>query len=195
MNKPNKWIAGLVALLLSPPFGLLYAARLRWAVVYFIVLIVSVAAFLWSSGSELVALLFPLITLIGVVHAFLAAMRYPAGLPRPAYSKWYNLLYILFSFFALTFLVRAFLFEPFRVPSSSMLPNIEVGKYVIAKKWGYGNNSAYGITIRKGSISAPITRGDVMVFIFPASNERIDYLMRVLGLPGDFIEYKNKSLL
>jgi signal peptidase I len=194
VNKPNKWVAGIVALLFSPFFGLLYVAKLRWAFVYFIVLAGAAAVFFTSDGSSFVEILFPLITLTGVVHAFLAATRYPVGLVRPVYSKWYGLLGILFLFFMLAFIVRAFLFEPFRVASGSMLPTLEIGKHVIASKWGYGNNSAYGITIRKGDVSAPVDRGDVMVFVFPTSNERLDYMMRVVGLPGDLVEYKGKSL-
>ncbi len=194
VTKPNKWVAGILALLLSPFVGLLYAAKLRWAFVYFIVLAGAASTFFWSGGSSIAALLFPLITLAGVVHAFLAAARYPVGSPRPIYSKWHGLLGILFLFFTLVVFVRAFLFEPFRVASGSMLPTLEAGKHVIASKWGYGNNSAYGITVRKGEISAQVNRGDVMVFVFPASNERLEYLMRVVGLPGDLIEYKAKSL-
>lgn len=193
INKPNKWLAGVIALLLSPPLGLLYAAKLRWAIAYFVVLIVAAVYFV-RSGAETVAILFPLITLAGVIHAFISAMRYPVGLPRPWYSKWYGVLAILFTFFLLTFSVRAFFFEPFRVASGSMLPTIETGKHVIVSKWGYGNKGTYGFTIQKSIITASIRRGDVLVFIFPRSGERLDYLMRVVGLPGDVVEYKNKVL-
>lgn len=193
INKPNKWLAGVIALLLSPPFGLLYAAKLHWAITYFVVLIVAAGYFV-RSGSESVAILLPLITLVGVVHAFIAAMRYPVGSLRPWYSKWYGVLAILFSFFLLAFSVRAFFFEPFRVASGSMLPTIETGKHVIVSKWGYGNKGTYGFTIRKSIITASIRHGDVLVFIYPRSGERLDYLMRVVGLPGDVVEYKNKVL-
>lgn len=193
INKPNKWLAGVIALLLSPPFGLLYAAKLRWAITYFVGLIVVAVYFVWST-SESVAIFLPLISLVGVVHAFIAAMRYPVGLVRPWYSRWYGVLGILFSFILLVFVVRAFLFEPFRMASSAMLPTIEKGKHVIASKWGYGNNGAYGLTIRKGEVTAPVRHGDVLVFIYPRSGERLDYLMRVVGLPGDVVEYKNKVL-
>lgn len=192
--KPNKWIAGIIALVLSPPFGLLYVAKPLWAAIYAIALVAGAAAFLWSGGSERIVLLFPLVTLIGVVHVFLAAARYTGALPRPIYSRWYGLLSVWVLFFSLLFFTRAFLFEPFRIPAASMLPTLPIGKHVVASKWGYGNNSAYGITVRKGAISASINRGDVIVFVFPASNERLDYLKRVIGLPGDLIEYKNKSL-
>jgi signal peptidase I len=194
VNKPNKWVAGIVALLLSPFMGLLYAARPRWAFAYFIVLMAAATALLWFGGSSFFALLLPMITLTGMVHAFVAAARFPAGLPRPFYSRWYGLVGVLFVLYTLVFSVRAFLFEPFRVASGSMLPTLEAGKHVITSKWGYGNNSAYGVTVRKGGISARVNRGDVMVFVFPASAERIEYLMRVVGLPGDLVEYQGKSL-
>ncbi|HEY9146500.1 MAG TPA: S26 family signal peptidase [Thiobacillus sp.] len=155
MNKPNKWIAGILALLLSPFIGLLYAAQLRWAIVYLITLVASAATFLWWDSAVFIGLIIFVITLIGIVHAFLATARYPAEFPRPIYSRWYGLIGIWLAFIALIFFVRAFLFEPFRVASGSMLPNLEVGRHVIASKWGYGNNSAYGITVRKGTISAP----------------------------------------
>lgn len=193
MNKPNKWIAALVALLFSPPLGLLYAGKLGWAIAYLIGLIVVAIASIWS-GAESITLLYVLLILMGVIHAFLAARRYPEGLPRPWYSKWYGLLSIALSFITLVFLVRAFFYEPFRMASSAMLPTIEKGKHVIASKWGYGNNGTYGITIRKGAIAASVRHGDVLVFIYPRSDERLDYLMRVVGLPGDVVEYKNKVL-
>lgn len=194
INKPNKWLAGVIALLLSPPFGLLYAAKWRWAIVYFVGLIVVVATYFALGGPESLAILFPLIALVGVIHAFIAAMRYPVGSTRPWYSKGYSVLGILFSFFLLVFVVRAFFFEPFRMASSAMLPTIAKGKHVVASKWGYGNKAAYGLTIRQGAVTAPIRHGDVLVFIYPRSGERRDYLMRVVGLPGDIVEYKNKAL-
>lgn len=194
-DKPNKWLAGVIALLLSPSFGLLYAGKWRWAITYLIGMIVVAVAYFVSGGSKSAAIFFPIITLVGVIHAFLAAMRYPVGLTRPWYSKGYSVLGILFSFILVMFVVRAFLFEPFHMASSAMLPTIKKGKHVIASKWGYGNNGAYGITFRKGAIAAPVRHGDVLVFIYPGSGERLDYLMRVVGLPGDVVEYKNKVLV
>lgn len=65
---------------------------------------------------------------------------------------------------------------------------------VIASKWGYGNKGTYGFTILKSAVTASVRHGDVLVFIYPRSGERLDYLMRVVGLPGDVVEYKNKVL-
>lgn len=192
-KKPNKWIAGVIAFF-SPPLGLLYVAKPRWAFVYLLVIVLVAAAFILVGRFPYIALLVPLITLIGMVQTFLAASRYPDSLPRPTYSKWYSLLGFLILFFAIVFVVRAFLFEPFRVASGSMLPTLKAGKHVIAKKWGYGDKSTFGITLRRGSVSARIDRGDVLVFVYPAASKRMDFLMRVVGLPGDLVEYQKKAL-
>lgn len=194
MRKPNKWIAGIAALLLSPFFGMLYVAKPRWAFVYIAVSILIFTTSFMVGGLEWVGVFLLPVTLAGAAHAYLAAARYPDGVPRPFYSKWYGLLCVWILFFSLIFIFRAFLFEPFRVPASSMLPSIEVGQNVVVSKWGYGNKGTFGVTVRKGAVSVPINRGDVMVFVYPASSERLDYVKRVIGLPGDLVEYKNKLL-
>lgn len=194
MQKPNKWIAAGIALVFSPPFGLLYSARLRGALIYFTGLLLAVIALLWFDEVEFAGILLPLIYIAGAIHAFRAAKHYPQGVMRPIYSRWYGLLGIYIAFFAFIVPVRAFLFEPFRVASGAMLPGLESGRHVIASKWGYGDSSAFGFTLRKGEVSATVKRGDVLVFVYPESNDRLEYVMRVVGLPGDLVDYKQKSL-
>lgn len=194
VKKPNRWIAGLIALFAAPPLALMYAARPRAAWLYLTVLVAVAVVYLWMGAPSDVALLFPLIVMVGAIHAFLAASRYPQDRVRPGYSRWYGLLGTYLVFFVVLLLVRAFLFEPFHMKSNSMLPNVEGGRQIVVSKWGYGLNSSYGITLRKGAVSATINRGDVLVFVYPESNGRIDYLMRVVGLPGDRVEYTDKSL-
>jgi len=93
--------------------------------------------------------------------------------------------------------VRAFAFEPFNIPSSSMVPNLLVGDYLFVSKYSYGyssRSSLYGLLPISGRLffSEP-KRGDVAVFKLPKDN-RTDYIKRIVGLPGDTIQVR-KGLL
>jgi signal peptidase I len=96
-------------------------------------------------------------------------------------------------FAALAFGARAFLFEPFRLPSESMAPSIEPRAHLIVKKWGYGNYGTYGIHVARTGISSELQRGDIVVFESPADTS-LSSAKRVVGLPGDRISYYNKRL-
>jgi signal peptidase I len=91
----------------------------------------------------------------------------------------------------LVFVLRSFLYEPFRIPSGSMLPTLEVGDLILVNKYEYGVRLPV-INKKVIEIGQP-KRGDVMVFRFPL-NPTQDYIKRVVGLPGDRIEYFNKRL-
>jgi len=88
-------------------------------------------------------------------------------------------------------LLRSFLVEPFTIPSGSMLPTLEVGDFILVNKFHYG--------LRLPVIGTKILplgnpeRGDIMVFKYP-ENPRINYIKRVIGLPGDKIKYFNNRL-
>jgi signal peptidase I len=102
-------------------------------------------------------------------------------------------------FFALliAFVLRVLLFQPFTIPSASMEPNLYEGDYIIVTKWSYGY-SHYSIPLSppifKGRIfnTAP-HRGDIVVFRLPRS-DKVDYIKRVIGLPGDTIQMKDNQL-
>ena len=97
----------------------------------------------------------------------------------------------LFPVIALVFFLRSFLYEPFKIPSSSMVPTLHVGDLILVNKYTYG--------IRLPIINKKIIevghpqRGDVMVFKYP-ENMELDYIKRVVGVPGDTVTYKNKRL-
>jgi signal peptidase I len=88
-------------------------------------------------------------------------------------------------------LLRSFLVEPFRIPSGSMMPTLLVGDFILVNKFSYG--------IRLPVVNAKIIeigeprRGDVVVFRFPL-DQSVDYIKRVVGVPGDRIAYRNKTL-
>ena len=97
----------------------------------------------------------------------------------------------LFYVIAVVFALRSFLFEPFKIPSGSMIPTLQVGDLILVNKFHYG--------IRLPVINKKIIpnhdpqRGDVMVFHYPM-NPQVDYIKRVVGIPGDVISYQNKQL-
>lgn len=96
-----------------------------------------------------------------------------------------------FPVIALVFFLRSFLYEPFKIPSSSMVPTLLVGDLILVNKFTYG--------IRLPVINKKIVdvndpqRGDVMVFKYPKDMSQ-DYIKRVVGVPGDKISYVNKRL-
>ncbi len=98
------------------------------------------------------------------------------------------------SFFPVLFVVfvlRSFLVEPFQIPSSSMVPTLQVGDYILVNKYTYGIRLPV-VRTKVLEINKP-KRGDVMVF-FPPHMNTTYYIKRVVGLPGDTVEYRNKRL-
>jgi signal peptidase I len=87
--------------------------------------------------------------------------------------------------------VRTFAYEPFNIPSGSMKPTLLVGDYLFVKKWVYGysrHSLPFSWPPFSGRIwSASVERGDVVVFKVPTDN-RTDYIKRIVGLPGDRIQ-------
>ncbi|MGI4855940.1 MAG: signal peptidase I [Janthinobacterium lividum] len=89
------------------------------------------------------------------------------------------------------FLLRSFVVEPFKIPSGSMIPTLLVGDFILVNKFDYGLRMP--VLNRKLIPLGEPKRGDVMVFRYP-KDESVDYIKRVIGLPGDTIAYENKRL-
>jgi signal peptidase I len=87
--------------------------------------------------------------------------------------------------------VRSFLVEPFRIPSASMVPTLHIGDFILVNKYNYGVRLPV-INTKVIDVSKP-ERGDVVVFRYPPQPE-IDYIKRVVGLPGDRVEYRDKTI-
>jgi signal peptidase I len=135
------------------------------------------------------------------------AERPGSGLGRLARELWqtiYDIGVTALWAVALALVIRTFAFEPFRIPSGSMLPGLWVGDYLFVSKYSYGY-SRYAFPF--GASESPWNpfqfsgrvlpgspeRGDVVVFRQP-TNPKIDYIKRVIGLPGDRIQVKNRIL-
>jgi len=89
------------------------------------------------------------------------------------------------------FLLRSFLVEPFKIPSGSMLPTLLVGDFILVNKFTYGIRLPV-INLKVADVNQP-RRGEVMVFRYP-ENPALDYIKRVVGVPGDRVVYRNKRL-
>ena len=96
-----------------------------------------------------------------------------------------------FPVLALVLVLRSFLVEPFQIPSGSMRPTLEVGDFILVNKFAYG--------IRLPVLDSKVIevgnpqRGDVMVFRYP-SDPTVNYIKRVVGLPGDHVRYSSASV-
>lgn len=98
------------------------------------------------------------------------------------------------SFFPVLLVVvvlRSFVAEPFRIPSGSMMPTLEVGDFILVNKFAYGVRLP--VVRTKIIPGSEPKRGDVIVFKYPKQPD-VDYIKRVIGLPGDRIRYENKQL-
>jgi signal peptidase I len=114
--------------------------------------------------------------------------RRAAGAKQP---WWIEYSVSFFPVILIVFLLRSFLVEPFKIPSSSMVPTLLVGDFILVNKFTYGIRLP--VANKKIVELGNPTRGDVMVFRYP-EDPSLDYIKRVVGLPGDRIEYRNKRL-
>ncbi|WP_286262542.1 signal peptidase I [Thalassotalea atypica] len=97
----------------------------------------------------------------------------------------------IFPVIAFVLILRSFLYEPFQIPSGSMMPTLLDGDFILVNKFNYGLRDP--VVRNKFFENGLPERGDVVVFKYPV-NPQIDYIKRVIGLPGDRVIYRNKSI-
>jgi len=106
---------------------------------------------------------------------------------KPVWREWLESL-IIIALFAVV--IRSFVVAPFKIPSSSMMPTLEIGDYLFVLRYTYG----FRIPLTDIQLlSSEANRGDVAVFVYPEDKSK-DYIKRVVGLPGDKIAYRDNRL-
>jgi signal peptidase I len=126
---------------------------------------------------------------IWLLDKFVLRQKRAVGIDEPWYVEYAK---SFFPVILLVFTLRSFLVEPFKIPSGSMMPTLLAGDYILVNKFTYGlrvpilNNTFFETDHPK--------RGDVFVFHYPPE-PTIDYIKRVIGLPGDKIQYQDKRLI
>ncbi|RLZ10958.1 signal peptidase I [Acinetobacter sp. 2JN-4] len=93
---------------------------------------------------------------------------------------------------AIVLVLRSFLYEPFNIPSESMVPTLEIGDFILVNKFDYGVRLPI-VNTKVINVGEP-KRGEVIVFRYPPQ-PTISYIKRVVGLPGDHIQYKDGQLV
>lgn len=134
---------------------------------------------LWAAGREQRAR-----ALAGAGKAEEAAM----ARKEPIYVEYAR---AFFPVILIVFFIRSFLMEPFRIPSGSMLPSLYIGDFILVNKFTYGVRLPVANS-KFLEVGHP-KRGEVAVFRFPG-NPSINYIKRIVGVPGDRILYRDKKL-
>ena len=138
-------------------------------------------------------ILFILVIVSGIAwiadRVYFAPQRKAAGIDRM--PLWLEYTAGFFPVICAVFVLRSFIVEPFKIPSGSMIPTLQIGDFILVNKFMYGIRLPV-INQKVVELGSP-KRGDVVVFRYPR-DESVDYIKRVVALPGDVIAYEDKRL-
>lgn len=144
----------------------------------------------WMTNFALILFILLLITgAVTLADKLIFSKKRAAGVPEP---WWIEYPKSFFPVILIVFMLRSFLVEPFKIPSSSMRPTLEVGDFILVNKFTYGIRLPI-LEKKIIEINQP-QRGDVLVFRYPL-DPTLDYIKRVIGVPGDEVSYKDKKLI
>jgi signal peptidase I len=201
-GRRRPWLAGLLGLF-HPPLGALYNARPLKLVGWHVAEMLLTVSSLWLITvlpAPPLNLLPALIAFLGVhilggVDALSEALRF-RDVPRPWYGRWYSCLgYLILHVTVLgpasVVVIRDSCVEAFRVPNGGMENTILIGDHVVANKAAYGWRLPFGSSVLLGR-RLPARR-DVIVFRYPLDRRRV-FIKRVIGLPGEEVEVREKTV-
>lgn len=181
--------------------GFLYIGRGALAVIVWLSMMLALLVIYFAGFPELSVPSFADLTTALLIGASLIAVLILRTCPVTLrwYSNWLIAVVIgLASAIVPAMLVQTFVIQPFYTPASSMEPALKVGDYFFASKWPYGYNWAtvplFPDSFEKTMNAGQPVRGDVVLFKLPR-NPRIDYVKRVIGLPGDTVQYSDGILI
>lgn len=192
-QKPVPWVAAIVGLIVAP-LAMLYVRRPLAALLFIVAsMVIGICGFTGAGDSRFLGLLGWGVIAAGAVVAYRCAKACP-DTATPWYARWYGLLGIAATFSATMLIIRIFLYEPFRIPSSAMLPTLPLNANIIVQKHGYGHLTTFGIDFGRSPSTASLKRGEIIVFDFPRDPSQT-FIKRIVGLPGDRIAFIGKNVV
>lgn len=201
LNARGAKTSAFVTLMMSPVIGMMYLNKGRLALVYLgvtlaLILLDEVLANYNVKDYEIISLCTTLaLYLVACVHTYRIAKAKTYELPFKWFSRFSSVLslitlYVMVAILLIVPPVRSFLYEPYHIPSGSMLPALQIEDYILADKgvYGYSRYSLpFHMNLWQGRIfGAPPQRGDIVVFALPSA-PKIAYVKRVIGVGGDTV--------
>lgn len=195
------WMAALLALLFTPFTGMLYAGAGRRGVLYLVLMLAAILALPWAIPAGLQApvpeapalwlIAFVLIWFVGIIDCYRIAAQHNEQYALPWYTRWHAIVSCWVAVYLVFVVEQAFVVEPLRIADAGMAPTMLRDDYVGVARFAYGVRLPFSAkTILETDWPE---RGDVILFRLPHTPLRRS-VQRVVGVPGDVVEYRGKRL-